>query len=74
MNTKRNNLPEPMDVDIFYALQEKKSGCMAKDRRREHYIFFSIGGYTEHMQALARVEMTCCCTNKTRMLRWDVLL
>ncbi len=45
---------EPMDVDIFYALQEKKKAvAWQKDQRREHFIFFSISGYTEQMQALA---------------------
>ena len=54
---------EPMDVDIFYALQEKKKAvAWQKDRRREHFIFFSISGYTEQMQALAnsRNDMLLC--------------
>jgi len=54
---------EPMDVDIFYALQEKKKAvAWQKDRRREHLIFFSISGYTEQMQALAnsRNDMLLC--------------
>ncbi len=41
---------ELMDTGIFYALQKKK-GAVAwkKDRRREHFIFFSINVYTEQV-------------------------
>ncbi|KLU60420.1 archaea bacterial proteins of unknown function [Peptococcaceae bacterium CEB3] len=48
---------EPMDIDIFYTLLEKKKAVIwNKDNRRESFIFFSINGYTERMKALAAVR------------------
>ncbi len=45
---------EPMDSGVFYTLQEKKRAVAWKiNDRNEHYIFFSINGYTEQMKALA---------------------
>jgi len=45
---------KPMDTDIFYGLQEKKKNVIWNDTsRREHFVFFSINGYTKHMKELA---------------------
>jgi AAA+ ATPase superfamily predicted ATPase len=45
---------EPMDTDIFYALNEKKKAVLWKrDTRREYFVFFSMNGYTRQMKELA---------------------
>ncbi|MDR1205331.1 MAG: ATP-binding protein [Peptococcaceae bacterium] len=45
---------EPMDTNVFYALNEKKKAAPWKrDARREHFVFFSISGYTSQMKELA---------------------
>jgi len=45
---------EPMDIDVFYKLQEKKSAVnWKKELRNESFVFFCISGYTEQMKALA---------------------
>ena len=46
---------KPMDVDVYYALLEKvKKVDWHKADRKEHFIFFSINGYTDKMKALAK--------------------
>jgi len=45
---------EPMDVDVFYKLYEKKNVVKWKnDIRNESFIFFSKNGYTVQMKDLA---------------------
>lgn len=45
---------EPMDVAVFYSLQEKKKSVQWNtESRREHFVFFSINGYTKQMKELA---------------------
>jgi AAA+ ATPase superfamily predicted ATPase len=45
---------KPMDTDIFYALVGKaKEVEWRRNNRHEHYVFFSISGFTEEMKGLA---------------------
>ena len=45
---------EPMDVDVFYKLFEKKNAVRWKNEVRcEYFVFFSINGYTDTMKGLA---------------------
>ncbi|MBO5857116.1 MAG: hypothetical protein J6Q87_02590 [Clostridia bacterium] len=43
-----------MDVDVYYALLEKVQKVdWKKDSRSEHFVFFSLNGYTEKLKELA---------------------
>jgi len=43
-----------MDTNVFFRLQEKKNAVNWKiGLRNEHFVFFSISGYTEQMKGLA---------------------
>ena len=43
-----------MDTSVFFRLQEKKNAVNWKiGLRNEHFVFFSISGYTEQMKGLA---------------------
>ena len=45
----------PMDTNVYYDLLEKiKKVNWHKEKRKEHFVFFSINGYTDKMKALAR--------------------
>ncbi|MDR1029051.1 MAG: ATP-binding protein [Clostridiales Family XIII bacterium] len=45
---------EPMDIDIYHKLLEKKAAARWNEAsRREYFAFFSIGGYTARMRELA---------------------
>lgn len=45
----------PMDTNVYYDLLEKtKKVNWHKESRKEHFVFFSINGYTDKMKALAR--------------------
>ena len=45
---------QPMDIDVFDALQLKKEGVeWKKGARRERFILFSISGYTDRLRNLA---------------------
>ena len=44
----------PMDVDVFYSLIEKKDHVQwNKENRREKFVLFSIGGFTNQLLELA---------------------
>ena len=44
----------PMDIEVFFKLQEKKNAVnWKKEFRNESFIFFCISGYTDQMNALA---------------------
>ena len=45
---------DPMDADVYYHLLEKAKQVQWKqDNRVEHFVFFSINGYTNRMKKLA---------------------
>lgn len=46
---------QPMDVDIYYSLLDKiKYVDWKKNGRHEHFVFFSINGYTDKFKELAQ--------------------
>ena len=48
---------KPMDVDVYYSLLEKtKYVNWNNSKRKEYFVFFSFGGYTEKMKQLAKEE------------------
>ena len=45
---------EPMDIDVYYRLLEKKKAVLWNQAaRHEYFVFFSINGYTGRMNDLA---------------------
>ncbi|MCL2425408.1 MAG: ATP-binding protein [Oscillospiraceae bacterium] len=45
---------EPMDLDVFYRLIEKKDAVVWKNNtRQEYFVFFSKSGYTQQMKSFA---------------------
>lgn len=45
----------PMDIDAYYALLEKtKKVQWNLNERQEHFVFFSINGYTDELKQLAK--------------------
>lgn len=45
---------KPVDVDIYYQLVEKSKAVNWKSHGREHFILFSINGFTKQMKDLAK--------------------
>lgn len=45
---------KPVDVDIYYQLAEKAKQVNWRSERREHFILFSINGFTKQMKDLAK--------------------
>jgi uncharacterized protein len=47
---------KPIDTDIYYALVEKAKHVKWKQDRIEHFVFFSINGFTKKMEDLAKTN------------------
>ena len=56
----------PMDVDVYYDLLEKvKKVEWNLNERKEHFVFFSINGYTDKLEKLAEKEKNIYLYKKT---------